>query len=416
MLKRINAFPNKNVLPFSFIIYLGLVSILSLADAVLSYSIPVVIEKNVNSAFLLGIIMSSSSVVGIIFDYWGTKRFVGKNALFYIKTAVILAIIFPISIILFPQSIISYFWAMAVWGVYYEVSSYSNFHYIKEKLALRSYSKAWSLIDVVTSVIYFAGSIIASLLLVWSLNLPLYFAVFINLIALGFIYYLKSKIFKKEVSQSDENRVVKKMSKINQFKIWRILFGKVWGLWLFMFALVFIDSTFWTIGILFIEELKEKSPAGNLLLIGYLLPGLIFTLLAPRISIKYGKKRTAFISGILAGVFMVMLLFFKHPYMTVILVTISSLFISLSAPLITSTFEDYISRLKDYGDYMIGLEQTAGSLAYILGPVCSGFIVSKFGYVAAFAFSGVFLFSVSIIDLLLIPRKVRMPINEILNS
>src|SRR3989344_8747291 len=106
-----------------------------LGDAIMAYVTPVYLEKNTRSPFLMGLIISTSSLVGVLFDFFISDKQWHKSYRYFIKTTILLAILFPITFILFPAHIFTFLIGMFFWGAYYEYRGFSNFNFIHHFLS-----------------------------------------------------------------------------------------------------------------------------------------------------------------------------------------------------------------------------------------------------------------------------------------
>jgi hypothetical protein len=112
------------------------------------------------------------------------------------------------------------------------------------------------------------------------------------------LYMLLKKSFG---SHQPQQLMLKKHTILHEFKIWRVLLPSLWPIVLFVFMATVLDATFWTIGALFSESLKAEHPLGGFLLTVYVLPSLFAGFVGANLSEYLGKKRTAFIAGMCAG-------------------------------------------------------------------------------------------------------------------
>ena len=128
-----------------------------------------------------------------------------------------------------------------------------------------------------------------------------------------------------------------------------------------------------------------------------------------RITGVLGKKRTAFVFGLLGGIGLSLIALFDNVYMIILFVFAASVFTSVAYPALRAAYEDYISRLGSFGNDFVGLEQSFSSVAYIIGPILAGGLAALFGAQRAFSFMGILLAVVSAFALVVVPRKIRMP-------
>ena len=395
--------------PASPLVKYGLiVFFIGLADAVMAYSAPVYIESIVKNPAIMGLIIASSSFVGfwadvIIGDIFGHKKYV-----FFLFWTIFLGIFFPLSLLLLPPIAPIFVVAMAIWGIYFELLEFANFHFIHEHLPHDSYDQSWGLIYVLKTLSYFIGPLIASTLILTSTRFPFYAALTIFIIS--FISYL---FFHTKVKHHHDLPRKTKVSILKELSVWMILSKRVWPVWVFTLGIFIVDATYWSVGVLLSEQLRAQNPLGGWLLPAYILPAGIASLMVRKASLPFGKKKAAFISGLLGGLPLIFVGHLNNIGLLLILVTISAFFLSIAVPEILAVSEDYIKRLGKFSNDMVGLERSAVSLAYLIGPIIAGFTAAIIGYQRTFTVIGGVLVVISLIALVFTPRKIFMPQSEL---
>ena len=141
----------------------------------------------------------------------------------------------------------------------------------------------------------------------------------------------------------------------------------------------------------------------------YLSPALFVGLLAGKIAQPLGKKKAAYSSGLMAGVFFTISGLAHTPLAFIISIFLGSIFIAVALPEINGTIEDYIERLGHSANSMIGLGNSMNSLAYIVGPILAGIIATFFDHQKTFTIIGILLIVIALISLIKTPRKIRLP-------
>ena len=408
-------FPLLDFIPPVLLGYCLLAFLLSLADALMSYTTPVFLENKLGNPAQMGILLGISPIAGILFDVFLEKNLANKSYLFFLKLTFLSAVCFPLIFILLPPSIIFLILAVLVWGTWYELTQFTNFRFIHVSATVPQHAASWGILSIFRSTAYLLGPLFASLLISYSFNSSFYAVLGVLGIAfLLFLLFLKNQ--KNPARLETDQPGDKKITLACQFKVLRSLLKKIWPLWLFTFAILFIDATFWSVGTVLSEELKTRHPLGGFLLVAYMLPSLFIGLLAKRVSRPLGKKRAAFIAGLLAGLILAFSGLVKEPLLLLSLVFFSSIFSSLSVPEILAVYEDYVARLGRAGDEMVALERSSENLAYILGPMIAGAVALLIGSQKTFTVSGLFLAIVSLLALIIVPKKIRLPQKEILNN
>lgn len=397
--------------------YAAIIFFVYFGDGVMSYLAPIYIQDSVRDPLVMGCVLSFSSFVGICCDTLFPGIFHKKKSTFFLWSTIFTAICFPLLFLLFPVGLATLLFGMAIWGVYFEFLLFSNYHFIHSFSQKDHHSSAWSTINTFRALGMFIAPIVSSQLYQYQKISPLFAAAILFSIALlGGVLF--PKLFSRRsrenvVEQLDPTETVTKLSAVSEIKIWLILLKTIWPIYLFTFSLFLLEATFLSVGVLLSQDIIQVSEVGHFLIAAYMLPALFVGFFTKRISIPFGKKRAAFLCGITSGA----LLFISglvHSHLELLIFFfLSAIFSSLALPEILSTIQDYIGRLGESRDEMMGLENSAGSLAYILGPIVCGAVAELVGNQRTFSVIGAFLLFTSFIALIVVPRKIRMPQQEL---
>ncbi|MBU1133027.1 MFS transporter [Patescibacteria group bacterium] len=394
------------------IVFSTIIFLISLHDGIMSYVSPVILNSKLQDPFLVGLILSSSSLFGMFFNFIIATFYDHKDYRFFIPRMLFFALLFPTIYLILPRDYIPFVLAMIVWSVYYEFRNYSKYNFVHEFLPPQENTEAWSVMTMFQSASYMIGPAIAVFLTTKNLDAPLYAsitivstAIFLYIIFLKF--YAKDKLKTKKVAKGSFSDV------INQLKTFKILFKKLWALITFNFTLALLDVSFWTVGVLYSEKLRQTHDFGALFIIVYGFPAIFVGLVTPHIYQKLGKKRTAFISGILAGLSLVAVGFAQNIFLILGSVFLASAFSGITFILICATFEDYVTRLDGEENDIVSMSQFSINLAYAAGPVILGLIARTYSFGASFITTGVILVLSAILSMLVVPRKIRMPRKEL---
>lgn len=388
----------------------------SFGDAIMSYVTPVLIEDSLKDPFLVGIVISLSSLFGIFFDFYVGERLSNKSYGFFIKWTILIALLFPLIFLFLPRITVFFVLAMIVWSIYYELRNYSKYNFVHNFVAKNEHTIAFSITNTFQWAAYALGPLAAVYLLDKHINVPLITAVAVILVS-ALYYTLISKHIRKPTL--DELAVFRHKSVKKELKLLNVLVKSIWPLLLFNFAIVLVDVSFWTTGILFAEKLRATNQLGGLFMTAYGIPALYVGFLVPLMFKHTGKKKNAYILGIATGIFVLLLGLVTNTALILLAVLLLSTCVSSCVILLDAVFEDYVARLKDEGNDLISISSMSTNLSYTLGPIMLGFIASKVSYEATFVFTGVLLILVSIISLAFTPSKIRMPnrdLDNILNN
>jgi MFS family permease len=381
-----------------------------LADAILSDWVPVYLQNVLGGSFMMGIVMSFSSVVGFSADFIFPQLLKGTTVRKMMVMAVLSGALFS-AILLWATwwpVIMVLLLAMAIWGVYYEFLGFANQQFVAETAPVHQRAQVWAVMGIFKNLAYFLGPILGGYLIGRGDRGVVMIAGGISIVA--YVLLLLFKIKNKPV--------VVEMEEINlgcEASHWWTLLPHVWPVLVLAFALGLIDATFWTTGTVFTEVLAKQSWWGGLFLSMYMLLSLFVGLFVLKWGIYQGKKKWAEIFLMLGGVFLTLLFYSESVYYQLAMVFLSSIMLSVSYPLVDAVYSDIVMRMGRERKHMVGLGVSMISLAYIVGPILSGWIASQVGERMTFVAVGAATVTVAIVLLITTPRKLLLPQREIKN-
>ncbi len=384
----------------------------SLADAIMSYFSPVYIEGRISNSFIMGLILSASSAVGILADVFLGAFTKNRRFTFFLKFAIIGGILFPLIFLLLPAYTPVLLLAMAIWGVYFELNLFSRNHFIHEHTSHEFHDLGWGIIQAFNSVAYLVGPIIAGFLYEKNMRLPLIASAGVFFLAfLAFLFFSKSLKFRNRNQPQVFTSI--KTGILHELKVWLVLFPFLWPLILFMFMLMILDSTIWSVGAILSDSLAQTHEWGGFLISLYMAPSLFVGVLAHKLGKPFGKKRAAFVTTLIGGLVLILAGITENVSAFLLLIFTASIFTSLAWPEIFAVFEDYIDRLGKSSSDLVGLENTTTSLSFVIGPILAGGLAELVGEQTTFAVIGSLLVGVCIVCLIVVPRKVHLPQSQL---
>ena len=404
-----------NVKPFHF--YLLMLFFIVLADSAMSYYVPLVIEKVVVSTTVLGLILASSSIAGSFMDLWFAKSYPDKNSFFFNKILISLTFLFPMSFIAY-KAVPSFFFAMIVWGIYFEAMVFSNYHAVHEYVDKSKHIWAWSMVTLGRNLGFVIGPLAALSLAKYDPNFPFFFALIFYSLAL-LLFLVRLQIRKKTPDLAVEKSGLAEIQNRpiwKELRIWLIYEKVIWPLLALHFLYFVIESTFFSIGPLLGEELTIKHPLGWLFFTAYTLPTLLSVFLLKPLSLPFGKKKAAMLAGLLAG-FMLLGLGLSYSVPLVLIFTFcSSIGLSILHPELLAVFEDFVARAGKTKNDLIGLTAIMGSISYVVGPIAAGILADRLGAQKVFSILGIWLLLATTICFALVRRKVELPQKRLANE
>lgn len=390
-----------------FFMYAAMLFFVIIGDGVMSYMVPVIMDNALGSATLMGVILATSSMFGMFFDFFFSKSFPTKKSLFFSKIMLAAVVLFPLSFFLF-RSIPTFVFAMFIWGLYYEAMVFSNFHAVHEYVNPAQHLWAWGALVMVKDVAWVIGPFLAATLDGSAPQRPLFAA----LAAYGvgiMLFFVRFIFIRSKATEVSGHRVEEKHSLREEIGIWRTYGKAIWPLLLLMLLFFLIDASFFSIGPVFAEFLHSKHPLGNLFVTMYTVPTAIFILATGIMAKRFGKKRSAFLSGVFAGLGLIIMSRTSSVMGILISTFIASIGLGVLYPELMACFEDYVSRAKKYGNDIVGLTAIMGSIGYVVGPIVNGFLSDRIGAQNVFGMWGAVLAVFSLCAFVIVRRKIRLP-------
>lgn len=297
--------------------------------------------------------------------------------------------------------------AMAAWGIYYELINFSNHQLVATYVPRYGHASAWGWIMMFKSTAMFIGPMLAVWLISFSAQKLVLFASSFTLIALFIALSAK---------RHHDRPLEVELHHINfgaELKKWMSLSKHVWQILILSLTLGIIDSVFWTTGTVWSESLSQHSFWGGMLLPFYSLPSIPLGLFLAKKKILSGKKKSAELLTLTAGLALMFLAFTNSLTGILLIILLSSILLSIAFPLADAVYSDIIARMGKQDQHLIGLSNSTFSVAYIIGPILAGLIAQFFGEQKTFAVLGLGVTLVSAFLLLTTPKKLKLPQAEI---
>lgn len=388
--------------------FLGILFFILLSDAVLSDWVPGHIQEMLGSPVKMGLVLSFSSIVGFGVDLIFPQLLRGASVKKLAIGAVIGSGVFILT--LFYSSISPYLlvilMGMAAWGVYYEFDSFMTQQFVSEQAPPHYRSAMWAIVEVVRAMAYFAGPLIGSYLAVGGDRVVLSAAG--SMLAVGYLLLLFFR-FPAHVEESPLEHI----NLAAEIAHWVALAKHVWPVLILTFVIGLVDSAFWTTGTVVNDMLATQKAAGGWFLSLYMLPSLFVGFVVAKWGIYQGKKKWAERFLLVAGIILSLITVVNSLWWILGIVFFASMFLWAAIPLVDAVYTDIVTRMGRERKHMFGLSSSMFSLAYVVGPIMSGWLVTKAGEIGSFVIWGMLVIVIAIFLLLVTPRKLRLPQNEI---
>lgn len=392
------------IIGYSVVIFL-----IRLADSLVSFWAPDLIQSSLNNSFYMGLVISFQSVVGLAADL--VFPIFLKNG--SVKKLTILAITMSGLTISFLYVstlrpwIVFFLIAMAIWGIYYELAGFSIYQFVDNVSEPKERSRTWAIIGTFTTSAYLLGPIITVFLLTKGNILVVIAGLVLLLIAL-FLFLRNNRMFDRPLSATFDG-----IKPLEELTYWSTLLRNIWPVVLISLLINIIDSTFWTTGVIWTIKLTTLNPLGSLLIPFYQGTTVLVGLWVARWEIYHGKKKMALRFLVLCGLSLIALMFSDSILWVLLVVLISSGFLSVTIPLVEGIYSDFIARLGGERKHMVGLNGAVANIGYIIWPPVAGFLSSKLGEKMTFVWVGILIAIFSVVLYSIIPKKIKLPQEEI---
>lgn len=390
-------------------IFLTVMFFVFLADAMLSDFVPGFVQNILGSPLLMGVVMSTSSIAGLILDFLFAKVLQHTNVKMMILFAFLGCAIFVLGLytaMVFPWMLILVS-AMVMWGVYFEFFGFASQKFVVGIAAPQQRAAVWSVMGMMRSIAYAIGPLALMTIVTHGDRVAL--LVVLGILMIGFVIFECIKLkYKTEVVV--EHRTI---TIWHEFGHWKVLVAHIWPMVVLGITLGMIDATYWTSGTVIATRLMKENPLGGLFITIYMLSAVVVGLVIGKREIRKGKKKIAEMLTVASGLVLVGINLVGVWWWYLLVVLVSSVLSAMAWPLVDAVYTDLLARMGRENVHMVGLRNSTTSVAYIIGPILAGAVASAVGEVQSFAYLGCALVVVGVVLLVVTPRKLRLPQGEI---
>ncbi|MFA7253282.1 MAG: MFS transporter [Patescibacteria group bacterium] len=373
-------------------------------DGIISYIAPIIITQNGISKSMMGLIIGSSSVAGALFDFLMCRIF--KSTYYRRMFLIMFGLCFIFPLFLWQAKIMSlYLIAMAIWGIYYDLSNFGKFDFITRNIKKDQNTSSFGVIQVFYSLGYLIAPLLATVVIGETIDWKPFAMAWVFII-ISFIFFLLLIGLKRK--ERGEGSVCRKANFFAEFHLWGKIGRILWPVLILTFIINVIDAFFWTIGPLLAESLRDIAPFGGLLMFAYSFPALIVGWLTGIFTGKYGKKKVAFYCLLFGSIVLLPLFLVESAFLVIAIVLLSSFLLSFTWPSINGAYADYMEEAKNVEKEIEGIEDFCANLGYIVGPILAGVLSDTTSENGAFSILAAFCVLVALFLLKVTPRNINV--------
>ena len=379
-----------------------------LSDAILSDFVPGYIQNIVGTPLLMGLVMATSSMVGILVDLIFPQLLRGTGVKKLMGLAILGSLTFLIALLVSTRwpLVLILLVGMVAWGVYYELDAFMTKQFVAVAAPAHKRGMVWGVVGIFRNLAYFIGPILAGLS-IWQ-NDQTIILVAGAILVVAYLFFVLIKI-----PEGQEEIESHRISIVEEVKHWYSLGATVWPVLLMSLLAGIVDASFWTTGTVLNDILGNMHPAGKWFLSMYMLPSLFVGFIVAKWGIYEGKKKWAERFLIVGGLILAGIKLFNSVWWILLVVFMASVFFALAWPLVDATYSDFVVRMRRGRKHMIGISSSILSLAYVIGPIIGGALASWQGELMSFVWIGGLVSVAATILLIVTPPKIRLPEQEI---
>jgi len=382
-------------------------------DGILMYLAPIIITKNGISESLMGIIIGSSSIAGMIFDLILCRILKNTNYRRIFLLMFILSILFPL-FLFGGKTIFIYFIAMAVWGFYYDFYNIGTLDFVGRTADNEHDATSFGILRAFEGTGYLIAPLLGSILLLYIHPGPHMMLILGFPLLFSFLFYFIAT--HKQIVEKEEYSGVKlkvQHSFFKEIKLWKKLASMLFPILSLILLINLIDAAIWTFGPIFSEQIgKINNVPGGLFMIAYQLPPLLVGWVVGIITRKFGTKKTAQGAIIIGSIILIFVGFVTSIIPSIILIFLSSFFLAIGWPSIDAVYTEYINNIPTYSKEIETLQDLFTNFGDTAGPIIGGYMAQYLGFSHSFIVLGI-LGTVTVILLFLLKNKPNYIIEKI---
>jgi len=379
-------------------------------DGIISFIAPLLIVGEGFSETQMGLIIGTSSLAGMIFDFFLCRVLKNTNFRRIYLLLLLLCVIQPL-ILWQAKSAWLFILAMIIWGLYYDLSNIGDFDFVVRIAKKAEHAASFGVLRVFIALGYLLAPLIVGLVI---FEETVGFSAFaLAWLFLGLAIILFGALWWQ--TRGKNHRDLKfagcgPQNFLTEFYLWKKIGNYILPVLVLTFMLNIIDAFFWTIGPLVSESLSAFGVFGSLFMVAYTLPSLFAGWFVGNLAHKLGQKRTAFLALFFGALILSLMGLTANPGLMVAISFFASFFISFSAPAICGAYADYIAENPAVEKDIEAMQDSFTNLGFIIGPVLAGFASQHLGHGLTFSLLGLLSAAAALLLLKFTPKKINLAV------
>lgn len=359
-------------------------------DGVLMYLAPIIITGAGISESLMGLIIGSSSIAGMFFDFVLCRIIKESHYRRMFLFMLVLAALYPL--FLFGGTTITiYLIAMAVWGFYYDFYNMGTLDFVERTADPKEHVSNFGVLRAFEGLGYLLAPFAGSVLLLLLHPGPRMLAVLAVPLIISFLFYII--IVLRPVGERDEyNGVVRKdvLTFLTEMHLWKKLGAVLLPILALTLTINMVDSAIWTFGPIFSEHVGATNGfSGGVFMTAYALPPLLVGWIVGVIARRLGMKRTAQGAIAVGSLLLMSVGMVTSPILLIALIFVASFSLAIGWPSINAIYTEHIRRTPVYRKEIETLQDLFTNVGDTSGPIVGGYMAQYLGFTHTFVALGV---------------------------
>lgn len=359
-------------------------------DGILMYLAPIIITGAGISESLMGLIIGSSSIAGMIFDFILIRVLKVTHYRRIFLFMFLLAVLFPL--FLFGWTTVAiYLIAMAVWGFYYDFFNIGTIDFVERTGNIKEQTSDFGILSSFQGSGYLLAPFAGSLLLLLLHPGPRMLLALAAPLTIAFLFYLIIALH-PVAEKSEYGGVVRKspLSFFTEMDLWKKVWKLLFPILLLTLTINLVDAAIWTFGPIFSEYIgKTHGISGGIFMTAYALPPILVGWIVGRIAKKFGNAYTAQGAIALGSAVLILVGFVAAPVWLVGLIFATSFFFSIGWPSINAVYTEYIEKMTPRRKEVETLQDLFTNIGDTGGPIVGGYFAQYLGFRHSFIALGV---------------------------
>ena len=358
-------------------------------DGVLMYLAPIIITGAGISESMMGLIIGSSSIAGMLFDFVLCRVIKETHYRRMFLFMLALAALYPL--FLFGGTTVTiYLIAMAVWGFYYDFYNMGTLDFVERTADPKQHVSNFGVLRAFEGLGYLLAPFAGSVLLLLVHPGPRMLAVLAAPLIISFLFYII--IMLRPVTERDEyDGVVQKdiLTFLTEMHLWKQIGLVLLPILALTLTINMVDSAIWTFGPIFSEQVgKANGFSGGIFMTAYALPPLLVGWIVGTIARKHGMKRTAQGAIAVGSILLIFVGMVTVPVFLIPLIFIASFCLAIGWPSINAIYTDYIQSNPVYRKETETLQDLFTNVGDTSGPIVGGYMAQYLGSTHTFVALG----------------------------